>query len=43
MEEHWDGRINGQLVPKGSYAYQIAYTSVLDKNIYKRGTATVIY
>jgi len=43
IEEHWDGRINGQIVPKGSYAYQIAYTSVLDKNIYKRGTVTVIY
>jgi len=43
LEDNWDGRANGQLVPKGTYAYQMAYESVIGKTFYKRGTVTVIY
>ena len=43
LEDQWDGRANGQFVTKGTYAYQIAYESVIGKTFYKRGTVTVIY
>lgn len=43
IEDQWDGRWKGQLVAKGTYAYLIAYESVVGKSFYKRGTVTIIY
>ncbi len=43
IEEGWDGKYNGELVPRGTYVYKVYYTTFLDKNVEKTGTVTVIY
>lgn len=43
LEDEWDGKYNGKLVPRGTYVYKVYYTTFLDKNVEKRGMVTVIY
>jgi len=42
LEDKWDGKFNGELVPAGTYVYRINYKSMLDKDYTKRGTVTVM-
>lgn len=41
LEDQWDGKFNGELVPDGTYVYTINYKSMLDKDYVKKGTVTV--
>jgi len=44
LEDYWDGKSpDGKLVPTGTYAYVIYYTSMLDKDFTKRGSVTVMH
>ena len=42
LEDHWDGKFNGEFVSPGTYVYAISYTSMLDKDYSKKGTVTVM-
>ncbi len=41
LEDQWDGKTNGELVPGGTYVYTINYRSMLNKDFTKKGTVTV--
>ena len=43
LEDKWDGKYNGTLVPPTTYAYTISYTSMLDSDFKLQGTVTVMY
>jgi gliding motility-associated-like protein len=42
LENHWDGRFNGEFVSPGTYVYTINYKSMLDKDYTQKGTVTVM-
>ena len=42
LEEQWDGKFNGELVPAGTYVYTINYTNMLNKEYTKKGSVTVV-
>ena len=42
MEETWDGKTNGQLVPLGVYVYRVRAIGDFGENHYEVGTVTVI-
>ena len=44
LEDYWDGKgPDGKLVPAGTYAYVIYYTSMLDKDFVQKGSVTVMH
>ena len=43
LEDQWDGKFNGKLVPVGTYVYVANYRSMIDKDYTKEGTVTVQY
>ena len=44
LEDYWDGKgPDGKLVPTGTYAYVIYYTSMLDKDFTQKGSVTVMH
>ena len=43
LDEYWNGEYNGTLVPPGTYAYTITYTSMLDADFKLQGTVTVMH
>jgi len=42
LEDQWDGKFNGELVPAGTYVYTINYKSMLNRDYNKKGSVTVV-
>ncbi len=42
LENHWDGKFNGEFVSPGTYVYTVNYKSMLDKDYTLKGTVTVM-
>ncbi|MFA5417397.1 MAG: gliding motility-associated C-terminal domain-containing protein, partial [Bacteroidales bacterium] len=42
MLKQWDGTINGNPAPTGTYVYQISYTSMINLSYSYKGTVTLV-
>ena len=42
LEDKWDGKFKGELVPAGTYVYSIYYTSMINSEYHKQGSVTVL-